>query len=128
MNEANWISNASVNWEDPTLCSEEWVWRHYIRSLRTLVVETCILLEEEEREPLLVLLDLIDLESWTYRDVLALRLLMIRITPVVNQLVVVSRRVDLVRWGALNEFAESWSMKVRRGESWWYEGNSFRLN
>ncbi|KAB2817784.1 MAG: hypothetical protein EP346_09245 [Bacteroidetes bacterium] len=126
----SWISDASVDWEDPTLCSEEALLKLRAPVLCEFCVESCIQLPEELRGPFLDFLDLLELESWTYKDVFHFRVVVLRILQLLESIYQngYSSGVDLASWYMIAAFADSWNDKMQDVIQLWKGKRSFLMN
>lgn len=125
-----WISDASVDWEDPTICSEEALLKLRSPVLIEFCVESCINLPEVLRDPFLDFLDLMELESWTFKDVFHLRVVVLRILQLLESLYQngQSSGVDLASWYMIAAFADSWNDKIQDVSKLWKGRNSYLMN
>lgn len=125
-----WISNAAVNWEDPTICSEIAKIEELSNDLRTFCIETCLILPEVLRDPFLEFLDFVEKEEWCYRDVIVFRDVLLDILNILEPIheQVNPKELDMMSWYMLGAFAESWKSKVEDVALLWESENRFLMN
>lgn len=125
-----WISDGSVVWHDPTICSEEERLLELNRELRTFCVETCLILPEVLRDPFLEFLDYLDLEQWTYRDVFRFHRVVLSIIHILEPIhtQVNPRELDMASWYMIGAFSECWKSKVEDVRDLWRTNNKYLMN
>ncbi|KAB2814502.1 hypothetical protein [Phaeocystidibacter luteus] len=131
MKETNeWISESSVVWEDPSICSEEMRLKSIEPELRRFAVETCLMLPESAMEPFLAFIELIENDNWNYRNVIQFRSVVIRIVHLLEplHLNVQNSHIDMTKWYMIEDFSESWKSKIEDVLEMWNGELQFLMN
>lgn len=125
-----WISEGSVVWKDPTICSEEERIHNQEAELRKFAVETCLQLPEHVSDPFLEFIEFIELDHWTVHDVLRFRRLMHRIVNILEPISLHEGNyfIDMTKWYSIDAFSETWRAKVEDIPDMWRKELSFLQN
>ncbi len=125
-----WISEDSIVWKDPTICSEEERIHFYEDELRRLAVETCLFLPEYISDPFLEFIDFIEKSSWKHTDVIQFRHVVMRIIHILEPVAmnVIPEGLNMSKWYSIDAFSETWKAKVEDIETMWRSELVFLLN
>lgn len=116
-----WISENSVVWRDPTICSEEEQIHKHENELRQFAVTTCLQIPEYISDPFLEFIEFIEQESWKCDDVIRFRTLMHRIIHILEPIAIHegSYQIDMTKWYSIDAFSETWRAKVQDVPEMW---------